>query len=347
MLPAFHRTQVVASAATMIEEASGAADALQPGQRLDLYAWTRELALRIAMRALLGLSSGAGREQQLAAAFSQALSFYGHSFFAQALRGPRTPYATAQHARRALDRLVYDEIADRRAQGIAGDGVLGMLLGATTPDGAPLPLEAVRDQMVTLLFAGHDTTTATIAFMFYELARTPAASMALTAELDDVLGGDPPSAADLDGARLPVLERTMKETLRRYPPAWIGPRRTVRDVTIAGQPIPAGIAVHYCSWATHHLPELWDDPRAFNPDRFLPAAEQTLPKGAFVPFGGGSRMCLGKRFGEFEIRALAAVLLQRFRFEPGPATALKITTTPTLGPADGLWFTLRDRKLTR
>ena len=113
-----------------------------------------------------------------------------------------------------------------------------------------------------------------------------------------------------------MLERSLKETLRCYPAAWVGPRRTTRDVTLAGVPVPAEIGVQYSSWATHHLPQLYPDPFRFDPDRFLPEREAALPRGAYIPFGGGSRMCLGKRFGEYELRALAAVLLTRVRFEP-------------------------------
>lgn len=341
MLPAFHHRRVAESAGIVVEEAVRAADRLRVGAQVDVYAWTREVALRIAMRALLGLRAGEGREARIADAFARALHFYGRPFALQTLRGPGTPYARSQRARVELDSLVRDELAERRARGESGDGVLGLLLEARTADGDPLPDRAVRDQVVTLLFAGHDTTTATLTFLLYELGRSGAARAAVTAELAGVLGGRAPEASDLDGTRLPVLERTLQETLRRYPPAWIGPRRTVRDVTIAGHDLPAGIGVHYSSWATHHLPDLWDDPLEFRPDRFLPEAVAARPKGAYVPFGAGSRICLGKRFGELELRALAAVLLQRFRFEVAPVPALRITTTPTLGPVDGLRCTVR------
>jgi cytochrome P450 len=147
----------------------------------------------------------------------------------------------------------------------------------------------------------------------------------------------------LDGRALPVLERSLKETLRRYPAAWVGPRRTTRDVTLDGVPIPAEVGVHYSSWATHHLPDLYPDPFRFDPDRFLPEREAALPRGAYVPFGGGSRMCLGKRFGEYELRALAAVLLRRVRLQPLSVEDPRIVTTPTLGPKGGLRFLVRAR----
>jgi cytochrome P450 len=221
--------------------------------------------------------------------------------------------------------------------------VLGLLLRATDAEGVPLSTSVARDQAVTLLFAGHDTTTTTFTFLAHELGRNPAAREAVEEELDRVVGTRNPTAVELDGQALPVLERSLKETLRRYPAAWVGPRRATRDVTIGGVEIPAEVGVHYSSWATHHLPSLYPDPFRFDPDRFLPEREAALPRGAYVPFGGGSRMCLGKRFGEYELRALAAILFSRARLEPIAGQDPRIVTTPTLGPKGGLRFTVRAR----
>lgn len=343
LLPAFHRERVQAAADSMVQEGIAAAERLQPGAEIDVYRWARALALRIAMRALLGMETGADRERPLADAFERALGFHGVAFAAQILRGPLTPWARAQRARAELDALVRAEIAERRRTGDPGAGVLGMLLGATDGDGQPLDARAVRDQAVTMLFAGHDTTTATLTFLLYELGRSPRARAALEAELDAEVPDGRPRAEQLDGTALPVLERTIDETLRRYPPAWVGPRRTVRAVELAGVPVPAGVLVHYCSWATHHLAELWPDPFRFDPDRFLPERAAAVPRGAYVPFGGGSRMCLGKRFGQTELRALAAVVVSRVRMTPDPRRVPRITTTPTLGPKGGLRFTVSAR----
>ena len=133
----------------------------------------------------------------------------------------------------------------------------------------------VRDEVMTLLFAGHDTTTATISFLFWELAERP--------DWDD-------------------LDSALDETLRLYPPAWIGPRRSVSAFELHGRKIPAGVPVNYCSWASHRLPDVWQDPHSFRPERFLPGEREKIPRGAYVPFGGGSRICLGMRFGQLEIR---------------------------------------------
>lgn len=343
LLPAFHREYVEGVTRTMIEEAIAAAGRLEDGQVVEVYRWIRELALRIALRGLLGLDATGGRERLLARAFEASLAIHGEPVPLQLLPLPRSPLARAIAARRALDALVRAEIDERRRSGDPGRGVLGLLLAATDEAGLQLPTDMIRDQVVTLLFAGHDTTTTTFTFLLYELGRNPAVLRAVEAELDQVLGGRPPAASELDGQALPVLERSLKETLRCYPAAWVGPRRTVRDVTLGGVPVPAEIGVQYSSWATHHLASLYPDPFRFDPDRFLPEREAALPRGAYIPFGGGSRMCLGKRFGEYELRALAAALLTRVRFEPCSSKEPRIATTPTLGPKGGLRFVVRGR----
>ena len=186
---------------------------------------------------------------------------------------------------------------------------------------------------MTLLFAGHDTTTSTIAFLFYELSRNPEVRARLEAELD---AQDAITPEHLGGTRLEYLEMTIDETLRKYPPAWVGPRRSRRPFTFAGVQVPGNAFVNYCSWASHHLPHVFDEPAAFRPERFTLEARARLPKGAYVPFGGGSRTCIGMRFGQVEVRALAALLASRFHLEVPADYVLRIRQMPTIGPRDGL-----------
>lgn len=343
MLPAFHREYVERLAETMIEEALTAAERLEDGQVVEVYYWVRELALRIALRGLLGLEVTGGRERALAEAFESSLAIHGEPVLMQMLPVPGGPLRRAIAARRRLDALVRAEIEERRRRGDPGKGVLGLLLAATDEAGAPIETGVVRDQAVTLLFAGHDTTTTTFTFLVHELGRNPDARSSVEEELDRAIRHGLPAPAQLDGQALPVLERALKETLRCYPPAWVGPRRATRDVTLAGVEVPAEIGVQYSSWATHHLPQLYPDPFRFDPDRFLPEREAALPRGAYIPFGGGSRKCLGKRFGEYELRALASVLFTRVRFDPCSSEPPTVVTTPTLGPKGGLRFVVGAR----
>jgi cytochrome P450 len=346
MLPAFHRDRIAATGETMLEEARAAAQQWAPGDAIDLYHWTRELALRIAQRALFGFDPDrrAG-DLDAAEAFERALGFWGRAYLLQIIRGPRSPWNRMAHAREQLDGVIFEEIRRRRAAGPDPDRVdlLSLLLEAEDEDGSALSDREVRDQVMTLMFAGHDTTTSTVTFLFYELARAQHVLARLLAEQDEVLGGRPIEARDLVEGRFPELELAIAETLRLYPPAWIGPRRSIEDIEFGGTTIPAGVPVNYCSWASHHLADVFPEPEAFIPERFTPENRAKLPKGAYVPFGGGSRTCIGMRFGEMEIRAIAATLLQRFRLELQPGYQLAIRQMPTLSPSNGMPMRIRAR----
>src|SRR4051812_30936224 len=175
MLPAFHRERIAAAGATIDEEIDDALESWRPNQTIDLYAWTRRVALRIAMRALFGLDPDGplARSTDAATDFEHALGFWTRDYFLQILRGPRTPFARLMQARERLDALIYDEIERRRRTGERGEDILSLLLDAQDEDGSQLNDQQVRDEVMTLLFAGHDTTTSTVAFMFYELGRHP------------------------------------------------------------------------------------------------------------------------------------------------------------------------------
>ncbi len=321
MLPAFHHERIAAAHGTMAAETERALRGWRPGATIDVYHWARELALRIAMRALFGLDPDRTAHQVDAAReFERALSFYSHDYAWQMLRGPGTPFAAMKRARARLDRVIYGEIDRRTTTGERGEDILSLLLDAEDDDGTKLSRTHVRDEVMTLLFAGHDTTTSTIAFLFYELSRHP--------ELADAPGFD--------------LDAAIDETLRLYPPAWIGPRRSVEPDAIAGVPIPAGAYVNYSSWASHRLPDVWDDPHGFRPERFSAENRKRIPKGAYVPFGGGSRTCIGMRFGLAEIGVISRAILERFRLEPVRGYTMVVRQTPTIGPRNGLPMVVRE-----
>lgn len=345
MLPAFHRDRIAASQETMVDETLRALEGHSPGDELDVYHWTRSLALRIAMRALFGFDPDrSGRDVDVAEEFERALSFYGSDYAVQALRGPRTPWRRMHEARRLLDRVVYAEIARRREHDDFGEDVLSLLMQARDEDGSGYTDRELRDQLMTLLFAGHDTTTSTVTFLFYELARHPRVLAGLLEEQDGVLDGRAPEATDVTGEALPRLEMALDETLRLYPPAWVGPRRSVEPFEFAGHRIPGGVPISYCSWASHRIPEVFPEPEAFVPERFAPEARAKLPKGAYVPFGGGSRTCIGMRFGQMEIRTIATLILQRLRLGLVPGHTMRIRQMPTLSPVGGLPMLVGERE---
>jgi cytochrome P450 len=343
MLPAFHRERIAASIGVMTEETERALDQWRPGQQIDLYSWTRHLATRVAMRALFGIDpdGAAAREIDAAALFEQALGFYASGYQYRFLRGPRTPWAQLQEASNKLDRMLYGEIARKRATGERGEDVLSLLLDAQDESGEGMTDTQIRDEMMTLLFAGHDTTTSTVTFMFYELARHPHLLDALTAEQDACLHDGGPSADQLMSGELAQLEMTLEETLRKYPPAWIGPRKSVDAFEFEGHTVPANAYVNYCSWASHHLPDVFAEPEAFRPERFSPDAKKDIPKGAYIPFGGGSRTCIGMRFGQLEVRTIATLIARRYRLELPSDFALICRQMPTISPRKGLPMTVR------
>jgi cytochrome P450 len=316
---------------------------LRGGDTVDVYNWTRAVAMRIAMRALFGFDPDSANAEQTAGHFEQGLAFHGEEFVAQLAIGPGTPLARLRKARTALEEIVGAEIRRRRADaGDRGD-VLSSLLEATDEDGNALSDDQVLDHVLTLLFAGHDTTTSTTTFLAYELARNPGNFTALAGELEEVVGdADGPGAEQLFSG-LPLLSQAIDETLRLYPPAWIGPRRSVSDFEFSGVEVPAGLPISYSSWASHRLPEVFPDPQAFKPERFEPESRARFPRGAYVPFGMGPRVCIGKRFGYTEVHAIAAALLRRFEWDLPRGEKITITQAPTLSPKGGLPVRLRSR----
>jgi cytochrome P450 len=248
-----------------------------------------------------------------------------------------------QAAARKLDELIYAEIAERRASGARGEDILSLLLDAEDEDGNKLSDVQIRDEVMTLLFAGHDTTTSTVSFMFYELARAPHIAERLQAEQAAHVANGRPSTEQLVSGALPELELVLDETLRKYPPAWVGPRRAIEAFEFEGKTVPGRAFVNYSSWASHHLPDVFPEPEEFRPERFSPEARAALPKGAYVPFGAGSRTCIGMRFGQLEVRTIASLLLSRFTPSLRPGFELEIRQMPTISPKYGLPMTMHPR----
>jgi cytochrome P450 len=337
MMPAFHREQVAASVAAMVAEATPAIERLRPGQVVDVYEWMRGVAMRIAMRALLGLDPDeAGKGAAAAEHFERALGFYGTDFHLRLLRGPGSPWSKMVRSRAVLDGIVYGEIAQRRERPDAEKmDILSLLVGVRDEAGEGFTDKEIRDQVMTLMFAGHDTSTSTLTFMMHELARHPDVVAKLREEQDGVLGGDVPDIDRLE-REMPYLDMVLDEVLRLYPPAWIGPRRAVRDFEFNGHRVARGAYVNYCSWASHRLPEVFPEPEAFIPERFSRERKAALPRGAYVPFGGGRRICIGKRFGQIEVKLVATMLLQRLRLDAMPGRSMSVRQMPTLSPRGGL-----------
>jgi cytochrome P450 len=219
-------------------------------------------------------------------------------------------------AMRRLDETARRFIRERRTSGVDKGDLLSMLLLAVDEegDGGRFTDEQARDQSMTLLIAGHDTTAAGLTWLFYFLARQPQAAARLHQELDAVLGGREPTASDLP--HLSYTERVVKETLRLYPPAIaVFMRQALADVEFAGYALARNSLVQLFPYICQHDSRWFPEPETFDPDRFLPERQRTLPPFAYFPFGGGPRTCIGNTFAMMEMTLVAATLLQHLQVE--------------------------------
>ncbi len=291
------------------------------GEVVDIYDWMRNLAMRIAMRALLGLDPDeAGKGAAAAEHFERALGYYGIDFALRLLRGPGSPWRKLIASREVLDEIVFGEIARRRAEpDPERRDILSLLVGARGEAGEAFTDREVRDQVMTLMFAGHDTSTSTLTFLSTSWPATPRSPPGCARSRTGCSAAPRPTPEQLE-REMPYLDMVLDEVLRLYPPAWIGPRRAVREFDFGGYTVPRGAYVNYCSWASHRIPEVFPDPEAFIPERFTRERKAALPRGAYVPFGGGQRICIGKRFGQTEVKLVATMLLQQLDLGalPGP-----------------------------
>jgi cytochrome P450 len=213
-------------------------------------------------------------------------------------------------ALRRLDEVVYRIIRGRQAAGAGSPDLLSMILHRRDEEtGEQMTPEQVRNETVTLLLAGHETTANALTWTWYLLGRHPQAAEAARAEVRRVLGDRPPAAADLP--HLEFTTRVLQEALRLYPPIWVMERRAIADDTIAGYHIPAGSSVIVCPYVTHRHPDFWDDAERFDPDRFLPE-RAGRPAAAYLPFGAGPRHCVGSHFAMTEALVILAMVLQRY-----------------------------------
>lgn len=295
--PAFATRRIDAAVPVILEEVDAVIDALQIGGVVDLYELYRAAVRRIVTRVLFGDALG-GRADELGAILEPALHFLSRPPQLQ-VRGMPGSFA-ARRARRRADGLVDEEIARRRSSGDVGTDVLGMLLATELSD------EELRDQVVSLIAAGYDTTSGAVAFAILELLRNPSAWERLRGEVDERLGAAPPTADDLRA--MPYGAAVVNETLRLWPAPFSG-RVAMTAFEYAGHRIEAGTAVVFSPYVTHRLPELWgDDADVFRPARWFEADPEPH---TYIPFGGAYRKCIGFGLALTEIQTVVSRLAQR------------------------------------
>lgn len=283
----------------------------QPSRTRSVRQDMMELTLEIVTRTLFSVDVGS-EKTELAAAVAAS----GELVLAELMAPVVLPrWIPTRHNRRknaalqVLDDFIFGIVRERRKRDLETGDLLSSLFAVVDEQGNGFSDRQIRDQAMNLFLAGHDTTASGLTWLWYNLARNPAWTTAAQNELDSVLHGRLPSAADVP--RLTLLERIVKESLRLHPPA-IGMilREVVQDVEIGGYPLRRGDLVQPLAFVTHRDPRWFPEPETFNPDRFLPENEAKLPPCAYAPFGVGPRMCIGHQFAMLEMTLIAATLLQ-------------------------------------
>jgi cytochrome P450 len=301
----------------------------------DLTHDTHRLALRVAGLALFSRDLG-GQADRLSRALAVALPFVQRrteSLVRPPLWLPLPDHLRFLRARLGLDRLVRDLIDDRRRAHDARPDLLGRLLDARDPEtGEAMSDRQLKDEVMTFLLAGHETTANALAWLFHELSRRPDVAARLEAEVDGVTGGRLVTHDDLPA--LPLVGNTVQEALRLHPPAWVIERLALEDDVVAGFVVPKGAIVMLSPWTTHRHAAFWPDPERFDPDRW--AAGRSPPKGAYFPFGGGQRQCIGEEFALLELRLVLARVVQAVRLEAQPGHHVTASAGVTLRPRNGV-----------
>jgi cytochrome P450/ribosomal protein S18 acetylase RimI-like enzyme len=341
--PAFHRDRIAALGDTMAELADERMARWQDGELIDVHEAMNALAVAIVGRALFGVDLGA-EENEIRKALDSLLAMTG-TLAAPFIRIAELLHLPAMRryasASKYFDELASGVIAAGRSDAGQRAGLLTLLLEARDEAGQPMAETQIRDELVTLLLAGHETTSTALAWAFAMVGRQPALEAELHAEVDSVLDGRRPSVSDLE--RLPLTERIFREALRLFPPAWALSRRALVDFEIGGYVVPRGSFLVVSPFVTHRDPRLWEDPLAFRPERWRDDASPIRHRYSFFPFGGGSRVCIGERFAYLEGRLVLATLAQRWRLRPVSSELPRLSPLLTLRPRGGIHMRVERR----
>ncbi len=340
--PAFHRERVSTYGSIMTSYAEQMLANWKDGETLDIHQEMMRLTLQIVVRALFNV------EAEQSAEISQALNLImSNTTGVRILLPPIARYLptprmiTFRRAVARMDDTVYSIIAQHRANKIDSGDLLSMLMAARDEDGSRMSDKQLRDEVLTFLIAGHETTALTLTWTWYLLAQHPEVEKKLHQELDRVLGGRVPEFSDLPS--LTYTERVIKESMRLYPPAWSLARTVISDFELRGYRIPAGANVVMSQWIMHRNATYFPEPEKFDPDRWSTEKAQKLPRFAYFPFGGGPRQCIGASFAMMEATLLLASIAQKFQLASVPGHPVVLIPSFTLRPKHGMSMTLESR----
>jgi cytochrome P450 len=348
MQPAFHRERVAAYGRTMVEYAERVRGGWRDGETIDAAQEMMRLTLSIAGKTLFDLDV-ASQAAEVGAALTDVMESFWMTMmpFIDVLeRLPIPLLRRAQRARTRLDKIIYGMIAERRSQGAGihdrGDLLSMLLLAQDDEDeGRRMSDEQVRDEAMTIFLAGHETTANALTWTWYLLSGSPQIEQRLHDEIDHVLQGRTPTAADIPS--LPFTERVVTEAMRLYPPAWILGRRAIDEYAIGPYVAPPRTIFIMSPWVMHRDPRFYAQPDHFEPDRWTPAFRAALPKFAYFPFGGGPRQCIGESFAWMELVLVVSTIAQRWSLKLVPGHPVVPQPVVTLRTKHGMKMVRRLR----
>jgi len=337
LLPPFHGERMLAYADVMRDVTLAEIERWPRGTAFPIHASMQEITLEVIMRAVFGMVSGE-RHDRLRSSLQQLLEESSRSIlvflpFLQFNLGGLTPYARFRRRMDDIDRMLFEEIAERRAtdNGAGRNDILSLLLQAVDEDGRPMSPQELRDELLTLLVAGHETSATSLAWIFYYLLKDREILEGVRAELRQVVGEGPIRPEQVKELRL--LDASVKETARLRPILVFVARRLQQPVELGGYSLPAGVTVAPCIHLTQRRPDLYPEPDAFRPQRFLDGKQTPYD---YFPFGGGARRCLGMAFAQFEMKVVLATVLSQLDLElPADSDVYPVRRAITLAPSDG------------
>jgi len=328
--PFFQPRHIVSYAGTMVRYAEEAQQHWRDGEMIDMDREMMTLTMSLVGKVLFNADIFTEADELGAAVWTlaQHILYLFANPFAPPLNWPTARNKKVKHAQEVLDKKMRQMIAEREANPDKGNDILSVLLQARDEMGIGMSSKQLRDECLTFFNAGHDTTATALTWSWYLLASHPEVYHMMQQEIDTVLQDRSPTYADL--ARLPFTLQVFKESMRLYPPAYLVSRTALHDTELCGYPIRKGDAVIAGIYAMHHRPDYFHDPEAFYPERFAPEQEKQLPRSAYIPFGGGPRICIGNHFALMEGQLLLATLAQRVTFELAPNLSLELDPNKSL-----------------
>ncbi len=344
--PAFHQARIAGYAKVMVEYAARRRDAWRDGQPLDLSLELTTLTMAIAGKTLFD-ADVEGEAADIGAALTAIVRLFPRFTMPLAWLIERLPLRSNRdfaRARERIDATIHRLIEERRRDGRDHGDLLSMLMLARDEegDGGSMSDRQLRDELLTLFLAGHETTANALSWTFYCLSQNPDVERRLAVELERVLAGRLPGFDDLPG--LAFCERVLAEAMRLYPPAWAIGRRALRDVRLGDYLVPKDAFVVMSAWATHRDARFFPEPSRFDPERFTPEARASRPKFAYFPFGGGARQCIGEGFAWMEGTLLLATIAQRFHLRLADDARVEPLPLVTLRPRYGMKMVAEERK---